>query len=126
MTNCGCNKADCCSVRDYMMEMLDGAEKWMWRWLVFDEERMKQLGMRKLDVTLECCLSWVFEVGYFDEEYGWEEGDRDRLQSILENNSAEWIEQRIKSLSNIDQRCNIQTKTVGGCLLYIVTFCLFA
>lgn len=56
-------------MKNLMTKRANNAEKWFEPWLVFDEERMKQIGLRKLDVKLYCDLEPDFEyLSDFDQE----------------------------------------------------------
>ena len=45
-----------------LMESVDDAEKWMEPWLLFNEQRMKKIGLQKLNVKFKCDLK---------PDYGW-------------------------------------------------------
>ena len=44
-----------------MMESIDDAEKWMNPWLMFNENRMKQVGLEKLEIEWTCDLQPDYE-----------------------------------------------------------------
>merc|ERR1719334_1315595 len=108
MIECECNKTECEAVKYAVLEMIDCAEEWMTPWLVFDEDKMRKIGMRKLNIVLECQLSLGMDDGYFDDEYI--ERDRNHMKSMLKNKSAEWMKERAECWSNIDPRCNVEVK----------------
>ena len=49
-------------VRSVVMRSIEDAETWMEPWLLFTEERMKQIGLEKLDVEFTCDLKPDYEL----------------------------------------------------------------
>lgn len=50
-------------VRNVIMRGIDAAENWVNPWMTFDENRMKQIGLRALDITFRCTVAQHFRRG---------------------------------------------------------------
>ena len=107
----GCSKEDRPAVRRVVMESIDKAEEWLKAWLVFDENRMKEIGLRKLDIAFQSNLEqdnehWdVIDPSDWNDEL---EAKTKRVDAVLDIMADEWIQQRAERWSDIDKRCIVK------------------
>lgn len=92
------------TLQNIFTEKMKEAEDWLTPWLVFDGERMKQIGLQKLNVTFECNLDGPYEADIF------EQSGRD----LAKNRASRW---------NNDRRKCIRSSVTRACE-YTVTLCL--
>ena len=106
-----CSKADRQTVRSLVMKSIDKLEEWVRAWLVFDEKRMKDIGLRKLDIEFKCNLSQDNEHWVVIDDADWNDevgAKAARVDDVLDDMAGEWIQQRAERWSDIDKRCNVK------------------
>ena len=114
-------------VRNVVMKDIDGAEKWMKLWLVFDEQNMKQIGIQKLDIKFKYECSFYFDdlpelVGDWDYDDAALRKKADHFEAIIRKMTDVWFQERVNGWRNIDSRCISKLNADG--LSYTVAFSL--
>ena len=111
-----CSERDHAVVRRIFMETIDDVDEWMEKWLVFDEVKMKQIGLRTLNITLECNMD---RANLYREKGSKEE----RVDHVLEGICCQTIQERIGRWNQIGRQC-IKAKAAEDKKEYKVTFSL--
>ena len=111
----GCSKEDHQAVRRAVMQTIDKAEEWVRAWLGFDVEKMREIGLRKLDIEFQCNLkNYNTHWDIIDDDDDWNdevEAKTKRVDRVLDIMTDEWIQQRAERWSDIDKRCETQVNT---------------
>ena len=80
-------------VHNVVTESIDNAEKWIEPWMLFNQERMKQIGLEKLDITFGCNLKLGWDpVCLWDDHDAW-----DAKVKLFEANFNEMIKELMKA-----------------------------
>lgn len=122
MTDDECQQSDHEAVKRKYMKRIDGVEEWMEQWFVFDETKMKQIGLQQLIVELECDVFDVFGWAAAGRSYE-EEAMARRYNRILSDTSHEWIKERVDRWNTIDRK-GLSITTGIDPHDYTITFCL--
>ena len=108
------SKGDRHSVRTLVMKSIDKLEEWVRAWLWFDEERIKQIGIQKLEIEFKCNLDQNNEHWVIIDDQDWTdevEAKSKRVDAVLDTMADEWIQQRAERWSYIDERCTTKVDT---------------
>ena len=92
------------------MEYVEDAEEWMEPWLVFDEARMKQIGLRKLNVNIRCDMGYGNLKEWIDEYSDELDAKVVRCQNVLDEMSEQWVKDRIEHWQQSARKCINLTK----------------
>ena len=106
-------------VRRVVMESIDNAEEWLQSWLLFDKKKMKQIGLRKLNIEFKYILNTAKAKNW--SKYNGSNDER-RFDQVLEKMGDEWLQERVDCWSAIDHRCSTKYEEDG--LTYAVTLSL--
>ena len=107
-----CSENDHETVQGLVMKRIDEAEEQLMKpWLAFNEEKMQQIGLQKLEIKFECVLelehvSEMFWGGGSDDWNDEKDEKPNRFDSVLSQRGDEWMHQRVTRWSTIDQRCS--------------------
>lgn len=112
------NMSDGEAVKNAVMENIEEAEKWMKSWLIFDEQTMKQIGLRKLDIKFEYDMDLDFD-DFRDTVVGFRDNDElqakaDRFETVLKAKMHQWIQERVAFWSSTSQRCTVTIPKFRG------------
>ena len=103
---------------------LDEVELWLRPWLTLNEDTMKQIGLRKLDVDFK----FGFEIDEeFRVEYAENQDAKDlitlqvkRIQAVLNERAAGWLSERAAIWRQIDGKCEIEIERIDDCRIHIL------
>ena len=84
-------------IKSVVMRSIADAERWMKPWLEFSKERMKQIGLEKLDVTFVCCNMTpdyfdIIDAGQWDVE---KQHKAKRIKPIFNRMISKWMNERV-------------------------------
>ena len=94
-------------------------EKWVRPWLVFNVDRMKQIGLRKVDITIECSSLVPFGLGNRNAHRRTE--NEHRIQEIIELMTWDWSEKLEECWRNMDKSGRLKLQCNGGVTLSLRT-----
>ena len=102
----GCAERDQEIVKNVLMEAFDDADEWIKPWLVFNEKRMKHIGLQKLDIEFCCDFDPEYdEVKYWDE---WEKKIKNRarhFEAIFPTVIDGFLKERVDRWNDTGRQC---------------------
>ena len=106
-------------VKRVVMESIDAAEKWMEQWLVFNEAKMKQIGLQKLEIEFQFDLYPSYDC--IDEV--WNQNKQDRFEAIFNEIINEVINVKVERWTKY-QRKDLRTSTDERQFTVTLSMCL--
>ena len=112
------------TVRNVILESTNDAEKWMEPWLVFDEKRMKQIGLQKLGIELHFNLQHSYSVYRTSDAWSFNAASKTcRCDRAFAKVRSDCSKERVGYWNAIGQQ-NIHTKIDKDENGYTVQFCV--
>ena len=100
-TDEGCSDQDTMRLLQFILRVYTDCDKWFNPWFGFKEERMKQIGLRKLDIEFKCAFGFHFQYGRSDEHLrGGDESIQNKVRQRLLRARAFGAQAIWKSLSS--------------------------
>ena len=110
-------------VRRVFTEAIDDAEQLIKQWMVFDQVKMKKIGLEKLDINVECNMKWEAldqMASTWTQQLKLEE---ERYQQVLNQKCGQWVLERINHWNKLGRK-GISAQTCVEEDGYIVSFSL--
>ena len=120
------------TMRNIIKERVDDTGKWLEPWLVFDERRMKHMGLQKLDIELYLDVDPDYDdMNDWDDwrstmQFDWDEEARskaDKTAYTFDQVIEMYLKEQIRHWNSIGRKC-ISTKSNEDERVYTVTLSL--